>query len=702
MQQSRIFCGSLLALSLLLAACVDSSRDLPADLAWPRMQSPQAPPHLPPLPLPLELSGQLPRREGSAFTEADLILEGESFLPALPNQRVTAEGAAARYRPDFNEITSFNPARLSFAMYTCLAQGYDRGPTISLSWAQLPAVPGDVYLGLANWQTNRWDWFQGNASNLFNFLDSAPYFELNDTMLITVMQIGEDENLLDRLHVGNTAPSASFTASATLGIVPLDLHFDASASVDAEGSIVSYDWDPDGDGIFDISSGSSPLLDKSYLQPGEIAVGLRVTDEDRLFSVAEKDLHLSDGFQATYGMPQFDEQGNAVVTCPDGSLLVFGEEGPQSGSIDGLVAKLNLQGGLVFAKSCGGSDIDSLKGASLGSDGFVYACGVTKTAGGGLDGLLQKWTQDGELIWSKSCGQEEAEELTAVAAVDGVVYACGFSTVLDVKHALLVAFSDAGEPIWAIRNFDITKSEFKDLMIRSEFQSHSIRCCGLFDTGANEVDMLYAVFDAAGACSDSQRAGLFGAGNELEGDSICQIGGPFSGRFVIAGFFSNQTGSDTVVSEVGGSGQSLGQPDNDTMTAVDIIRLSGGGMRLLTAIDGVNNQGLMLAELDTNIDMSSAFNLHHREFACTPRSMDNFGEGSAISGDLNQRLLEGKEISPTQGNPGLSWVSQPLALAQIVLAVTEQPTATTDLTSQFGLNRVETDRDLFVTVFPFK
>lgn len=47
------------------------------------------------------------------------------------------------------------------------------------------------------------------------------------------------------IYVGNIDPIASVTAVPTTGTSPLTVVFDASASVDSDGSIVGYAWDFD-------------------------------------------------------------------------------------------------------------------------------------------------------------------------------------------------------------------------------------------------------------------------------------------------------------------------------------------------------------------------------------------------------------------------------------------------------------------------
>jgi PKD repeat protein len=73
----------------------------------------------------------------------------------------------------------------------------------------------------------------------------------------------------------NQAPTASFIANPTSGDAPLTVTFNGSGSSDADGSVVSYDWDF-GDGHTD--SGASTSY--TYTSAGTYSVTLKVTDDD--------------------------------------------------------------------------------------------------------------------------------------------------------------------------------------------------------------------------------------------------------------------------------------------------------------------------------------------------------------------------------------------------------------------------------------
>ena len=72
---------------------------------------------------------------------------------------------------------------------------------------------------------------------------------------------------------GMLNPTAQFTPSTNAGDAPLPVDFDATASNDLDGTIVSYAWDF-GDG----NTGSGATTSHTYATPGEYVVTLTVTD----------------------------------------------------------------------------------------------------------------------------------------------------------------------------------------------------------------------------------------------------------------------------------------------------------------------------------------------------------------------------------------------------------------------------------------
>ena len=70
----------------------------------------------------------------------------------------------------------------------------------------------------------------------------------------------------------------------TAGTAPLAVAFNGSASTDADGDVLTYAWDLDGDNLLDDSTAAQPTF--NYTTPGTYTVTLKVTDADGAFSTA--------------------------------------------------------------------------------------------------------------------------------------------------------------------------------------------------------------------------------------------------------------------------------------------------------------------------------------------------------------------------------------------------------------------------------
>jgi PKD repeat protein len=78
----------------------------------------------------------------------------------------------------------------------------------------------------------------------------------------------------------NTLPTASFTATPDTGLPGTPVTLDASGSSDFDGSIVRYEWDLDGDDVFETDGGASPTQQTVLPTPaGAVVVSLQVTDD---------------------------------------------------------------------------------------------------------------------------------------------------------------------------------------------------------------------------------------------------------------------------------------------------------------------------------------------------------------------------------------------------------------------------------------
>ncbi|MCC7078655.1 MAG: PKD domain-containing protein [Acidimicrobiia bacterium] len=114
----------------------------------------------------------------------------------------------------------------------------------------------------------------------------------------------------------NEPPNAAFTMSPPSGAAPLQVDLDASASIDPDGTITSYEWDF-GDG--ETSTGVSAT--HIFTAPGDYTVILTVQDDD--------------------GATDIEQQAIQVVAAPADTLSVV-VSGGYSYAYSGAIASGNL------------------------------------------------------------------------------------------------------------------------------------------------------------------------------------------------------------------------------------------------------------------------------------------------------------------------------------------------------------------------
>jgi len=137
----------------------------------------------------------------------------------------------------------------------------------------------------------RWDFGDGQSGTgqyLFHVYYAPGTYEAT----LTVVDRFADENTASVTITVSPKnpydPVAVFSANPSQGLYPLLVHFDASASYDPDGTIVSYEWDF-GDG----SQGSGKTISHTFYQKGTILVVLKVTDNSMRTAIAAREIHVA-------------------------------------------------------------------------------------------------------------------------------------------------------------------------------------------------------------------------------------------------------------------------------------------------------------------------------------------------------------------------------------------------------------------------
>ena len=127
----------------------------------------------------------------------------------------------------------------------------------------------------------------------------------------------------------NVPPVASFSASPTSGEAPLEVSFNASASHDSDGSIVSYVW-VFGDG----ENGSGATATHTYSAVGTYSAQLTVTDDDGVTDSTSRSIQVSPvpNIPPTASFTASPSSGDAPLTVefdasassdPDGTVISY-------------------------------------------------------------------------------------------------------------------------------------------------------------------------------------------------------------------------------------------------------------------------------------------------------------------------------------------------------------------------------------------
>jgi outer membrane protein assembly factor BamB len=243
------------------------------------------------------------------------------------------------------------------------------------------------------------------------------------------------------------APTASFTVEAQPGfsLTQLRYSFDGSASSDPSGGPLRFDWDFDGDGLYDVLQGPA-VLDHVYPSLGTYLAQLRVTDAAGVSATQAHYVYAQSVWSSFHGQPGSYTRQSPVIAAQIMQLKwSYATGSPVYSSpaigLDGTVY-IGSDNHKVYALADNGSATPTVRwsyttGAqvnsspALGPDGTVYIGSYDKK----LYALVDNGTTSPTLKWSYTFGTPM--QSSAILGPDGTVYA-GCNAVY--------AFMDNGTP----------------------------------------------------------------------------------------------------------------------------------------------------------------------------------------------------------------------------------------------------------------
>ena len=160
-------------------------------------------------------------------------------------------------------------------------------------------------------------------------------------------------------------PTASFTMDNPTPLSQVPVHFDAGGSNDPDGQIVRFQWDLDGDGVYEIDKGGTSTLDAAFATSGTRTIHLKVTDDNGAVDVYAVDVTVSNRKPVAAAAVQNPPAIVGAITTVDGSL---------SSDSDGTVKKYEWDLDNNPATGPGGFEVD---GGTTPTTGYTIAASGT-------------------------------------------------------------------------------------------------------------------------------------------------------------------------------------------------------------------------------------------------------------------------------------------------------------------------------------
>jgi hypothetical protein len=403
----------------------------------------------------------------------DVVRNGSEFETGLPSGHASISGTKGVLQPNWiGPSNSFSD--LAFAIYSFKPTTYDRNPQVRWHWSAPPASDKYVWIGLADWAKNRWEWYPGGNACHVDLASMAPYLDASDTnhCLVAVVALGTAQMALGSIRLGSTPPVASLNLTHGAGFSPVSVGFDCTGSYDPDTaddpahSIIKYEWDFYGDGTFETTSATPDPQTVVYTSASAAATYypvLRVTDSDGIKSTAVMTVEIHPGWQHSWGAAGI-EQLNCVGVDSTGNVYTAGRTesfGATSSAV--LLIKTSPAGECIWKRYwCGASgNGEGITSLTFDAADNIYLAGSTESLGTvNTDGLVQKWDPDGNIVWTRTWGGAEPEELSSITYADGAVYALGYGYSWGTDGDLYILKFDPAGNLQKSRTWSTPQTDF--------------------------------------------------------------------------------------------------------------------------------------------------------------------------------------------------------------------------------------------------
>ena len=241
---------------------------------------------------------------------------------------------------------------------------------------------------------------------------------------------GATDTTTTTVNLTNVAPTAHIGGPFTI-LEGSTLTLDASGSTDPGDDIARYEWDLDGDGVYDDATGATAAFIST--EDGTFTIGVRVTDRDGDWDTATAQVIVDNaGFRAGPGGPYTVAEGSDVVldasgsSDPGGDIVLYEWDLDFDGQYDdatGITALFHgsrdgdFAVGLRVTEDGGETDtaaapvtvtnvppVATLGGPSIVDEGIALALDASGSTDPGQDIVLYEWDLDGDGTYDDATG----------------------------------------------------------------------------------------------------------------------------------------------------------------------------------------------------------------------------------------------------------------------------------------------------------
>ncbi len=435
-----------------------------------------------------------------------------------------------------------------------------------------------------------------------------------------------------KVYPPGSEPAVSIQLAPQRPRIGAPVTIDASGSMDSDGSIVKYEFDPEGDGGF-IDNGNNPVFENAYADAGIYGIQVRATDDSGL--VGEGYAQIGVGWLRSFqGLGNY---ADVYCTLPDvqGNVFVCGVARLEEGNSDNLegafVLKLNANGEVQWMKQFEQTYDQGLTDLAFDPNGKLWAAGYDGKINAGTNPLLlQIDPETGDLLIQKEISQDCDANFPARLAVDsqGRINLGFNADFAGVRTIAVLQFLNSGALNW-LRKYD-TESSGYDRIFGDVCVDAADR---VYLSGRDAVDSMGADSDGAVICLDGngtlQWAKRLGDNNKLEEfTGICA-----SGPYIYACGVYSDASQQCLLAQFNAGDGSLGN-------LISYSNSASGNMAFYSCCPDTDSGCFVSGHVDDLMNESDASVLHFDSLGNIVSRLA-FGEGGTEEGNYLCKIHQG-------------------------------------------------------------